>query len=265
MNSMLGSLSPIARAILPVQTFERMRAISSRRYQVKLFKRLGLVRAAGKFVNEYGSTVRNGPFKGLVYPREAALNRHIIPKLLGTYEQELHGVLEIVSRRKYDCIIDVGSAEGYYAVGLARLTGIPVYAFDPEPIEKRFCSEMARLNRVSHLVTIQDFFSPSDVPRFTGKRVLMISDCEGFETQIFTQATLESMAGWDVIVELHGAAQKLLPALSWPGSCRVIATESRVGLGFSELAQIPGADSAALLNEYRGGEQSWLWCDSQVQ
>src|SRR5277367_5483480 len=133
--SMSALLRPFAEAVLPAQWFGRIQAIRSRKHQVRLLKQLGVLETAKRYLEKNGPVVRNGPFSGMIYPREAALNRHSIPKLLGTYEMELHPVLDLVAKRHYDCVIDIGSAEGYYAVGLARLLMVPVYAYDPEPVE----------------------------------------------------------------------------------------------------------------------------------
>jgi hypothetical protein len=48
-----------------------------------------------------------------------AVGSALIPKLLGCYEAELHGVIACALNTTYDTIIDIGCAEGYYAVGLA--------------------------------------------------------------------------------------------------------------------------------------------------
>ena len=63
-------------------------------------------------VNSYVSDkcsniVVNGPFKG-------QLNKFAsIPRLLGTWEKELHPVVNEIINQNYDCIINVGSHEGY--------------------------------------------------------------------------------------------------------------------------------------------------------
>lgn len=77
---------------------------------------------------QQGLVVQGGPFQGLQYvpsivesalavPR--ALGSALIPKLLGCYEAELQGVLAQILATPYQDILDIGSAEGYYAVGLA--------------------------------------------------------------------------------------------------------------------------------------------------
>lgn len=251
----------LARAILPQFLFERVQSVRSRRLQVQLLKRAGLLEAAARYVERNGCTVRRGPFAGMIYPREAALNRHSIPKLLGTFEQELHGALSDASKRRYDLVIDIGSAEGYYAVGLARMLRTNVLAFDPEPIERALCTEAAQLNGVTDRVELKDLFRPEDIREFKNKRVLCICDCEGFEGQIFTSQTVSATARWDLLIELHGEAAQTLPRLQWPQKTRLIESVRRTGI-YPELAGL--GEPEKLISEYRGGPQQWLWCDSEA-
>ena len=71
-----------------------------------------------RFVAWHGLTVSGGPFAGLAYPDRAPIS--LVPKLLGIYERELHGAIEAAIRAQPGLIVNVGAADGYYAVGLAR-------------------------------------------------------------------------------------------------------------------------------------------------
>ena len=66
-----------------------------------------------------GCSVTSGPFAGMRYI-DASFGSAYIPKLLGTYEQELSNVLAGIIAKRPKAVVDVGAAEGYYAVGLAR-------------------------------------------------------------------------------------------------------------------------------------------------
>jgi len=251
----------VARAILPTAVFEKRMAVRSRRFQLSGLKKSGLIDATTRYIERYGSTVRYGPFAGTIYPMDAALSHHSIPKLLGTYEQELHHIINIIGQRQYDLVIDIGSAEGYYAVGLARLLRTKVLAYEPEPIEKSFCEKAARLNGVSELIELRDLFCASDVQLFRGRRVLCISDCEGFESEIFNASTVPDVAGWDLLIELHGDAAERLLGLSWPQQTIIITREPR----FKSYQELGGlGDQETLLSEGRADNQTWLWCDSQI-
>lgn len=77
-----------------------------------------------------GSTVLSGPFQGMTY-MAAGSEGSTSARLLGTYEAALHPIIEKIIKRGYQQIIDVGCAEGYYAVGLAmRMPSARVIARD---------------------------------------------------------------------------------------------------------------------------------------
>src|SRR5436190_882004 len=65
--------------------------------------------------------VLGGIFKGLQYPRFESSGSGLVTKLLGSYENELHPFIQQLGANKYTEIIDIGCAEGYYAVGLAQM------------------------------------------------------------------------------------------------------------------------------------------------
>ena len=66
-----------------------------------------------------GYEVQAGPFKGMRYPQFKAKGSTMLGKLLGTYEGELADLITSLVKQPYDAVVDVGCAEGYYAVGLA--------------------------------------------------------------------------------------------------------------------------------------------------
>jgi hypothetical protein len=251
----------VARAVLPTAVFEKQMAARSRRFQLRGLKNSGLIEITTRYIERYGSTVRYGPFAGTIYPLEAALSHNSIPKLLGTYEQELHYTIRNIGQRKYDLIVDIGGAEGYYAVGLARLLRTKVLTYDPEPIERSFCEKAARLNAVSQFIELRDLFRASDVRLLRNRRVLGISDCEGFESEIFNASTIHDMTGWDLLIELHGEAAEKLTSLRWPQKV-VIITRGPRSRTYVELEGL--GDQDTLLSEGRAENQMWLWCDGQA-
>jgi len=105
----------------------------------------------------------------------------------------------------YDTIVDVGCAEGYYAVGLAlRLPHAEVYAFDTNANAKQLCAQMARLNGVVDRIHIQGFCDEAVLRSIPlGDRALIVSDCEGYEGSLFNRQVAEFLIPHDVIVETH--------------------------------------------------------------
>jgi hypothetical protein len=150
-------------------------------------------------------TVANGPFKGLRYPAAESYGSLLLPKLLGSYESELHPVLERIFANDCTAIVDIGCAEGYYAIGLGlRFMGASIYAFDTSPTARRMCADMAALNGLGnriHIGSVCDEQTLRSIP--LGDRALIISDCEGYENWLFNCELAEFLTNHDVIIETH--------------------------------------------------------------
>ena len=108
---MHSALRASAELVLPWKVFVSIRAIRSRHHQIRSLDSVGVLEGTKRYIEQYGTIVRYGPFAGMVYPLQAALNRHVIPKLLGTYEMELHRILDKIALRKYETFINIGAAE----------------------------------------------------------------------------------------------------------------------------------------------------------
>ncbi len=95
-----------------------------------------------------GGAIPRGPFAGMRYITDS-VGSALVPKLLGIYERELNECIEQACTRQFPLIIDVGAAEGYYAVGLARRNpNARVIAFEMEEKGRATLRIMAELNGV---------------------------------------------------------------------------------------------------------------------
>lgn len=148
--------------------------------------------------------VLHGPFKGMKYPSFKSVGSTLYSKLVGSYEWEIHAVIESYCTKDYKEIIDVGCAEGYYAVGLAmRLPNAKIYAYDAKPEAQTLCKEMAMLNGVSDKVMVHGFLTPEELRKFPFTKGLIICDCEGFEKMLFTKENVSSLKSVDLLIEAH--------------------------------------------------------------
>lgn len=259
-------LKRAAEILLPKRAFVTVQSIRSRNYQKRLHKEWGVYQATQEMTENYGLTVLEGPFRGMRYPKRSLLNRDGIPLLFGTYELELHPVIEEVASNRYDCIVDVGSAEGYYAVGLALRTKTPVHAFDCEPRERHYLREMARLNGVGELVRTGSWCDPKVLSRLVGgHRCLVISDCEGFEFDLFNDECAAAARASDLIIELHedgsekGPRNKLLKRFQGTHINQII-TFSPKNLG----SRVP-EKWQRFAREFRSPGQQWLYLKPATQ
>lgn len=151
-------------------------------------------------VQLHGTRVQAGPFAGMDFVEQSAEGCHV-PKLLGCYEEELHEFLNQLPSADYETILNIGCAEGYYAVGMKRmLPTTRVLAFDIDENARRTCATLAEKNKVD--VGIGGEFSPVDFAQFTG-RVLVWCDIEGAEVGLLDPIKAPALAGMDIVVELH--------------------------------------------------------------
>lgn len=158
---------------------------------------------ARTFVAHQGARIWSGPFAGMDYVSEATEGA-LIPRLVGTYESELHPHIDAFAAEGVDCVIDVGCAEGYYAVGLARMMpGAEVYAYDIDPKARIACEALAAKNGVSARVHVGGEFPPDGFEAFAGRRVLVMVDAEGAEDQILQPDLSPALKTMRVIVETH--------------------------------------------------------------
>src|SRR5206468_6903171 len=80
----------------------------------------------------------------------------VLPKLVGTYECELIPAIEAICQAGCDRIVDIGAAEGYYAVGMAmRNPRAEIVSFEMNPSARYYLRRLAQRNGVSDRVTIQ--------------------------------------------------------------------------------------------------------------
>lgn len=149
--------------------------------------------------------VAAGPFKGMQYPCAQSFGSALLPKLLGSYESELHSFIQELLSNAYTSVVDIGCAEGYYAVGFGlRLPRAEIYAFDVDVRARKFCAQLAELNGLSGRMHIEGFCDPAALKQLRlGDRALVISDCEGYEGRLFTAEIADLFCRHDLIIETH--------------------------------------------------------------
>jgi hypothetical protein len=172
----------------------------------RIFRMLGRWRQAlilQVYLREQGAVIWSGPFQGMEY-QASATEGAVLPRLLGVYESELHRHLLAFAAEGLDCVIDVGCAEGYYAVGLARLMPqVTIYAHDIDPKAQAACAALAAKNGVAERVIVGGEFKPTDFEAFAGRRALVMVDTEGAELDILRPDLSPALAGVNLIVETH--------------------------------------------------------------
>jgi hypothetical protein len=230
----------------------------------ELLRALGRWRSkvlANTYLARHGPTVLGGPFAGMAYTTSATEGA-LVPRLLGTYESELHPHLAAFAAGGLDCVIDVGCAEGYYAVGLARLMPqVIVHARDIDEKARAACAELAARNGVGEQVVVDGEFRPEDFAAFAGRRTLVMVDAEGAELDILEP--VPALAGMNIIVETHdvyrpGALATLTERFSPTHDIVRVDQQAKVFDMPDWLRELPHLDQLLAVWEWRAAPTPWL-------
>jgi len=224
---------------------------------------------AEKFGLRAGFVVLGGPFRGMKYvtmPGEG----NLLPKLLGSYEEELQSLIESWPSRQYDGILNIGCAEGYYAVGLALLiSGIRVRAFDIDESARHLCAELAAMNGVAGRLSIGSRCDREVLRKLDGSRTLIVCDCEGCEAELFDATTVAALRRSDVLMELHDfidpAISKLLVhRFKRSHRTTLITSVVRDPETYPQLSFLSPKERAHAVDEFRPGIMQWAFFEART-
>lgn len=218
---------------------------------------------AARFIRDAGAKVHSGPFRGMNY-FDFATEGALSPRILGTYEAELHPFLLRFADGDLDCVIDVGCAEGYYAVGLARLMpAATVHAYDIDPAALEACAKLAAMNGVADRVILGRTFTPDLFQTFADRRCLVLMDVEGAEDDLLTPDAAPALRDMRIIVETHdcfrpGVLERLMGRFA---ATHDIQRLNPVGKSADLMPIMPGASTLDMLLatwEWRPRPTPWL-------
>jgi hypothetical protein len=181
-----------------------------------------------------------------------------VAKLLGTYEQEIHHAFTAALARGISTFIDVGCADGYYAVGMPYADhSVTTYAFDLSRDARDLCAEVARTNALESHVQIRRRFSAASLDTVDPAGALMLCDIEGAEQTLFDTRLVERLAQTTVIIEVHEHTD--------PGLSAKLQTEFATSHEVTVVSQVPreavGGLAPIAFAEFRSPELHWLVCE----
>jgi hypothetical protein len=217
------------------------------------------------FIKNHGTTILNGPFKGVNF-LSGSLEGCYVPKLLGSYEQPLHNYIEEIILNKYEVILNIGSAEGYYATGFAkRMPATSVLAFDLNSKIKDTIFKLFQKNNVTNCEYSDSIFLPHHFESYSKNKTLVFCDIEGGEKNLLDLKTAPALKNMDIVVESHdclfkGMTEILIERFSKTHHIDIIPDNGDRQIDvlpdwFSNLAHL---DQLLALWEWRSGPTPWL-------
>lgn len=221
----------------------------------------------GQASRALGTQVHQGLFRGMHIPVQTGWDDgNFGAKLFGTYEHELQGAIAHAIWRRPEVVVNVGCAEGYYAIGLARLLPQAViYAMDISDSSRALCEDYAEKNKVK-VTVLKGATSPEQliVGSMVGHRLFMV-DCEGDEMELLDPERCIPLRHSDIIVECHDFLRKDASSIladRFAATHRVELVRPRLPNfeQFEFLRVAPTVMSVLMVMEKRPMPTYWLTC-----
>jgi hypothetical protein len=220
--------------------------------------------ASREVVARHGLEVARGPFAGMRYLEDVETwSSDLVAKLTGEYERELHGAIAEWIDAAPDHVVDVGCAEGFYAVGLSlAIPNAVVHAYDLDPASREACARLAAHNGVGTRIRIGGACTPETLATMPDAGVVLLADCEGYERELLDPAAAPVLRGWPIVVELHEfldpqIAETIRDRFTPTHDVELVSQQPRDPSAVPELAGIPPRSGAALLSELRPAAMRW--------
>lgn len=266
---MAETISPLTRAV--TEGLQRILAGEPSAHQLNAaLRHLAKWRSAlldNTLAARGGDTVLAGPFAGMAYPVRAAEGARAA-RVLGCYEAGLEPVIEEIIGRPYRTLVDIGCAEGYYAVGLARrMPQTRILARDTSAAAQDLCRALAAANGQDR-VEVGGLWTHADFALCEGGRTVVICDIEGAEGDLLDPVAAPGLAGADILVEVH---EGMVPGLLARLTGRFAPTHSLTRIdrvlrpdrlpGWAE--DLSDLDRLLMLWEWRASPTPWLWMQTR--
>jgi hypothetical protein len=171
---------------------------------IEPYEHYHLQRVAHDLLAKTGGVVFAGPLAGMKIPLDTPL-ADLPMYVLGCYEMEMHPVLSRVICSPPPLIIDIGSAFGYYTVGLAcqtKNTRIIGFEADKE-IHWDKARQLAELNEVSHRIEQRGYCDTQALSEAAEEGCFIICDCEGGEVELLNPEKIPALKKSEILCEVH--------------------------------------------------------------
>lgn len=193
----------------------------------------------------------------MVYPEEgdAAVNIY-----LGRYETEILDWIEAAVTSRPRHVIDIGAADGYYAVGFKHaLPQSEITAFELSREARKTASLTAARNGCN--IDLRGSANARQILKLPAEHAFVLCDCEGAEVDILTPEVVHHLRSATVVVELHDGIRIDATGIITRRFAATHDIELRGIDGASgppaELAGWSDAERAIALGEHRATECRW--------
>lgn len=229
-----------------------------------------------KLIEKHNYKVAHGPFKGMKLNENPIWSKYDhITQVLGVYEKNVLSKIIEFSQIDDSLFIDLGAADGYFAVGVAS-GGVfkKVCAFEINKKSQQCMINIAKNNDCMDKINIYDEANYDSIKKLLHNEKhspTILIDIEGAEYTLLDSKMLSLLSNCNVICELHPWVKKngkrvyrkveeenLLKNASKFFDVEMIQRESYSPNDFEELSGFNEVERLIALSEGRGPNMHWL-------
>ncbi len=245
-----------------------------RRYSDRSFMEVSAIRReilGERLFQSSDGQVLYGAFKGMRLASTSWSARDVGSILLGQYERQVVDAI-MGSPESHSIFVDVGAADGIYAVGLTLNNRfLSSYCFESSEASQLSIRENAIANNVESRITILGTARANFLSILTHEydvdltKALFLIDIEGGEFDLLTSQNLKRMRDSVVIVEIHknvddfdSKYKTLLANSAEFFNLEELSAGSKTNMNFEEIESWPDEDRQIVFSEGRRYEMWWL-------
>jgi predicted O-methyltransferase YrrM len=192
---------------------------------------------------------------------------------LGTYELEIRAAVEEAIDYRPDVVINLGAAEGFYAVGLARAlpdanviayeAGEPFHTLIRRLAERNHVGQRCEIRGLATLKQLETDLSPA-------RRPLVVCDVDGAEMLLLNPNAVPSLRRAAILVELHDAltgqpiAAEIRRRFAATHDIAEFTSRARTAADLPEGVRLPHRLIKIALAERGPEPQEWFWMRPRV-
>lgn len=222
-------------------------------------------------LKQHGSTVQNGLFAGmrLMFNGEG---HGFLPKLLGSYEQELHPLLhQLQTQFAYQRILILRAQDGFYPVGLAKVfPSAQITVIENNAMSIQRTVELGKMNQIVNRISFLQTAEPYDIDTLlaSSRETLIFSDCSDCPLEFWNPEQIAALKLADLLVRLPqiksvDALKATVQPFQSSHKDQVIGVGARSPYTIRSIAGWSQLNQNLAITEFQQVPPAWLWLKHQ--
>jgi predicted O-methyltransferase YrrM len=223
---------------------------------------------------KHKNLVISGPYRNMFFSEKSHWGTGDIgPKIIGIYELEVQiKLLELINNFKIENFVNIGSSEGYHAIGIVKKKNIKnLIVFEKDERSIELLKENIKKNELKTNITIEAEANLDSLNKLNNKidfsKTLFLIDIEGYELELINDKSIELLKKSFLIIENHNFLlsdekqdryRELINKLKDKFNLEIIKNTGRDISQINEISNLSENEQMMIISEGRIKMMEWL-------